>query len=194
MKKFFYYTIILLSGSIFMSTTCKTASTDLGFIPVTRITITPSTAVSVDVGGVAVLGFTITPTFATKKTVSWSSNNPAIATVNALGVVTGVAAGNATICATAEDGSGIMGSIVVTVKALTYSISASPNPSFGSLQTPYAQPVAQSVTVTNTGTGAVTLNALPTVPNYTLLGFSTGHYLPAGASVNFTVHQIPTCR
>ena len=39
----------------------------------------------------------------------------------------------------------------------TYSISASKAIPFGAVQTPYAQPEAQTITITNTGTGPVTL-------------------------------------
>ena len=47
---------------------------------------------------------TMFPTNATNQRVSWSSNNPAVATVNANGVVTAVRAGTATITVTTEDG------------------------------------------------------------------------------------------
>ena len=77
--------------------------------------------------------------------------------------------------------------VLTVVPALTYSISASPgSPSFGSLQTPYTQPAAQTVTVTNTGTGAVTLSALPAVPNYTLTALSATSLGP-GATATFTI-------
>jgi len=50
------------------------------------------------------------------QTVTWSSSNPAIASVSAGGVVTGVAIGGpVTITATATDGSGISGSKIVNV-------------------------------------------------------------------------------
>jgi hypothetical protein len=52
----------------------------------------------------------------------------------------------------------------------TFTISATPAaPSFGSLAVGYTQPAVQTVTVRNTGTGNVTLNALPSVANYTLV-------------------------
>ena len=45
-----------------------------------------------------------TPTDATNKSVTWSSNNEAVATVNASGIVTAVQTGVATITARAYDG------------------------------------------------------------------------------------------
>jgi hypothetical protein len=73
--------------------------------------------------------------------------------------------------------------------ALTYTISATPNnPSFGSLAEGYTSPSAQTITITNTGTGSVTLNTLPSVSNYTLVaGASYTTPLTPGATTDFTV-------
>jgi uncharacterized protein YjdB len=76
----------------------------------------------------------------------------------------------------------------VTVNALTYIISASPtNPSFGTLAAGYTSPLARMITITNTGTGAVTLNPLPAVTNYTLSALSRTN-VPAGETATFTIH------
>ena len=66
-------------------------------IPATGITVTPETA-SVDVGDTTSLTATLAPVGATD-TVTWESSDPEVATVSASGVVTGVAAGTATITA-----------------------------------------------------------------------------------------------
>jgi len=71
-------------------------------VPVTGVTVSPSTA-SISVGGTQQLTATVVPTNATNKTVTWSSNNTAIATVNTSGLVTGVTAGTATITITTGD-------------------------------------------------------------------------------------------
>jgi len=69
----------------------------------------------------------------------------------------------------------------------TYSIFAGPDEIlFGSLQTPYAQPTALTVGIINTGTGAIKLNALPTVPNFTLAGL-TATDLAGGEMATFTI-------
>lgn len=57
----------------------------------------------------------MTPDDATDQTVTWSSDNEAVATVDADGKVTAVALGTANITATANDGSGVTATCVVTV-------------------------------------------------------------------------------
>ncbi len=62
----------------------------------------------------------VTPVNADNSTVTWSSSNPAVATVNiSTGVVTAVSAGTTTIIATAMDGSNVTGSTELTVTAST---------------------------------------------------------------------------
>ena len=61
----------------------------------------------------------ILPANATNQTLSWTSDNNAVATVNSTtGVVSGVSEGIANITATALDGSGVSGTASVTVEAL----------------------------------------------------------------------------
>jgi uncharacterized repeat protein (TIGR02543 family) len=72
----------------------------------------------------------------------------------------------------------------------TYTISASTLTSFGSLQTPYAQPASQTVTVTNTGTGAVTLTQ-PAATKYDIGTLSTTSLATTGATATFTVRPKP---
>ena len=55
----------------------------------------PSTSMAVD--QTQALSATVSPTNATNKSVSWSSSNPSVATVNSAGLVSAVAAGSATI-------------------------------------------------------------------------------------------------
>ncbi|MCL2625392.1 MAG: M64 family metallo-endopeptidase [Cystobacterineae bacterium] len=68
----------------------------------------------------------------------------------------------------------------------SYSISASTLTSFGTLQSPYTQPAAQTVTITNTGTGAVILTQ-PTAVNYLIGALSTTSLATGGATATFTV-------
>ena len=57
----------------------------------------------------------VLPENAADKSYTWSSDNTSVATVNQNGVVTGMAAGTANIIATANDGSGVKDTCVVTV-------------------------------------------------------------------------------
>jgi hypothetical protein len=71
---------------------------------VTGVSISPASA-GIIVNGTQQLTATISPANATNKTVTWSSGNSSIATVNSTGLVKGVAAGNTNITATTQDGS-----------------------------------------------------------------------------------------
>ena len=83
-------------------------------IKVTGLTVDPAPA-SVTTGKTVTLTATAKPENATDKTVTWSSANEKIATVDENGVVTGVAVGTTTITATAKDGSKVKATCKVTV-------------------------------------------------------------------------------
>jgi uncharacterized protein YjdB len=72
-------------------------------VPVTGVAIAP-TAVTLGAGATQQLTPTVLPSNATNKSVSYSSNNTGVATVNASGLVTAVANGTATITVTTADG------------------------------------------------------------------------------------------
>ena len=82
--------------------------------PVTEITLSQSTATMTE-GETLTLTATVAPDNATEKGLTWTSSNEKVATVDATGKVTAVAAGSATITATAKDGSGISASCAITV-------------------------------------------------------------------------------
>ena len=63
----------------------------------------------------AQLSATIAPEDADNRTVTWTSDNEEVATVDGHGLVTAVGEGTATITATANDGSGVSASCMVTV-------------------------------------------------------------------------------
>ena|GEM_PF-4250263 len=83
--------------------------------PVTGVTLNKATT-SIAEGSTETLVATVTPSNATDKSVTWSSDNHAAATVDSSGVVTAVAegVGTATIKATTDDG-GFTASCVVSV-------------------------------------------------------------------------------
>ncbi len=81
---------------------------------VTKITLSASTK-TIKTGESATLTTTVEPANAYDKSVTWTSSNPSVATVDKDGKVTGIAAGVAKITATASDGSSISASCTVTV-------------------------------------------------------------------------------
>ena len=103
----------------YTDTVTFTAVVESTAVPVTSITLNKS-ATEIDVGQTETLSVTaVTPDDATNKTVTWSSDNTAVATVNeTTGEVTAVAKGTANIIATANDGSGVTATCAVTVKQL----------------------------------------------------------------------------
>ena len=70
---------------------------------------------SLMIGEVDYLAYEILPANASNKTVTFTSSNPAVATVNQYGMVTAVGVGSAVLTATANDGSGVQASFTVTV-------------------------------------------------------------------------------
>jgi uncharacterized protein YjdB len=93
-----------------------TSSITVTAAPVATVTVTPSPT-SVAVGSTVQLSAVLRDangTVLTSRTVTWSSDNNGVATVNANGLVSGVAAGSATITATSE---GKSGTSAVTVTA-----------------------------------------------------------------------------
>ena len=95
---------------------CTITVIDSTAVKVTSITITPDPA-EVELGSTLKLSASVLPTDATNKNVTWSSENPEIATIDeADGTVTPVAAGTTSITATAADGSGTFKTITLTVK------------------------------------------------------------------------------
>lgn len=72
-------------------------------------------AVTLTVGGTSPLAATVAPAAVTDPTVVWTSDNPAIATVNSSGTITAVSAGSTDIWVTTNDG-GFTDTVSVTVQ------------------------------------------------------------------------------
>jgi uncharacterized protein YjdB len=93
--------------------------------PVATVTVTPSSP-SVSVGATVQLTATLKDANGTTlvgRVVTWASTNPAAATVSSSGLVTGVAAGTATITATSEGQSGTATVTVIFVPVASVTVS-----------------------------------------------------------------------
>ncbi|MDQ0548159.1 Ig-like domain-containing protein [Pantoea agglomerans] len=84
-------------------------------VPATGVTVTPATT-SVVVGATRQLNGTVLPADATDKSGTWTTSDATKATVSSTGLVTGVAAGTATITFKSNDGN-FTGTTTVTVTA-----------------------------------------------------------------------------
>ncbi|HEV8305296.1 MAG TPA: Ig-like domain-containing protein, partial [Gemmatimonadales bacterium] len=113
--------LALLRNVVLLGAVCAAAACDLqqllGLLnPVASVAVAPATA-SVAVGQTVSLAATpkdSTGRALVARIVTWASSAPAVATVDGSGMVTGVAAGTATVTATSE---GQSGAAVVTVVA-----------------------------------------------------------------------------
>ena len=74
----------------------------LSSIPVSKINLIPE--IKMDVGGIKQLEAELLPSDATETSVSWSSSNPSVATVNQNGTVTAISSGTAIVTVRAESG------------------------------------------------------------------------------------------
>ena len=74
------------------------------------------TSAEINTGGTLQLTATVLPSNATNKTVTWTTSNSSVATVNSNGLVTTIASGTVTITARTTDGSNLSASCSVTVK------------------------------------------------------------------------------
>jgi len=72
-------------------------------VAVTGVSVSPTSA-TITVGQSQQLTATVSPSNATNTAVNWSSSNTSVATVNSNGLVSAIAAGNATITLTTVDG------------------------------------------------------------------------------------------
>lgn len=145
------------------STNCSSTS-----IPVTGVTVTPTSA-TLNLGATQQLTPTVAPTNATNKTVTYSSNNSGVATVNSNGLITAIASGSATITVTTQDGAKTA-VCAITVSASNVAVtSVSLTPTSVTLATGATQQLTvtvlpsnatnKSVSYTSNNTGVATVNS-----------------------------------
>ena len=99
----------------FAGVSCKPDRIEEKAVSVTGVAVSPVTA-SLEIGETLQLEATVSPADATVRDVEWTSNNEAAAIVDAKGLVTAVAAGNASITVTTRDG-GYAARSRITVKS-----------------------------------------------------------------------------
>ncbi|OMQ13010.1 Ig-like domain-containing protein [[Flexibacter] sp. ATCC 35103] len=137
-------------------------------VPVTGVTVTPATA-TLSIGATHQLTPTVAPANATNKTVTYSSNNTGVATVNGSGLVTAIASGSATITVTTQDGAKTA-TAVITVNSSNVAVtSVSLSPGSASLSVGATQQLTPTVLPSNAtnktvsyasnNTGVATVNA-----------------------------------
>ncbi len=97
------------AGKMFIDDICFTQSS----VAVSSVAVSPATS-SINVGASVQAVSVITPTDATIKTITWSSSNTAIATVNTSGLIIGTGVGSATIVATSNNSKTASISVTVT--------------------------------------------------------------------------------
>ena len=119
--------VFTATGESGTSATAKVNVTEnVQSISVTKVELN-KTSISLSVGKTTTLKATITPSNATNKTITWSSSNSAVASVDNSGKVTAVSVGNATI--TAKAASGVKATAKVTVTGASGNETVTVNPS-----------------------------------------------------------------
>lgn len=114
-----------VSESMNSSGAAKKASININVVQaVTKIKLS-DTSLVIDKGKTKKIKAQVVPDNATKKSVSFSSSNTAVASISSEGLITAKGCGECTITCSANDGSGIIEKCHVTVKQLIASIKPS---------------------------------------------------------------------
>jgi uncharacterized protein YjdB/subtilisin family serine protease len=146
-----------------------------GVIPVTGVTVSPVTA-TLSIGGNVQLTATVLPATATNRAVTWASTNAAVATVDATGLVTAIAAGSAQITVTTVDGQhSAVSSIVVTPVAAGVRVTGvTLTPTTSTLAVGATAQLTATVLPANATNRAVTwLSTAPTIASVSAVGLVT---------------------
>lgn len=181
----YQYRCVVSNSAGSVTSNAVTLTVNAATVSVTGVTLEP-TSLSLFTGDTAPLTATVKPDNATNKNVTWESNNTTVATVDTNGNVAAVAAGEATITVKTADGNHTA-TCQVKVAQPTYGISADISALDFSIACPgYERPAAKTVTITNTGNQALTLNQ-PASTNSFEVGTLSKTKLAAGETATFTV-------
>ena len=122
-------------------------------IPITDVAISTVASETLAIGEQFPIAVVLTPANATAQSLVWSSNNEAVASVSAGGVITAISDGQATISVAAKNNSNIRASITVVVEA------GKINDTFFGATTPWQAVTANSTGVIENGKFKVTMAA-----------------------------------
>ncbi len=171
-----------------------TSTINVSYAPATGVTVSPSPQLNLVLGGTTGnVTATVAPSTASQS-VTWSSSNTSIATVNAAsGVVTAVGVGIAEITATAAGG-GVTGTTLVVVSyAVAIGVTVSPSPlnlvlgGTGNVTATVAPSSAsQSVTWSSSDTSIATVNAASGLVTAVGIGIATITATAAGGVTGTT--------
>ena len=114
-------------------------------VKVTSITITNAPSGAIEIGATGTLTAEVEPEDATDDSVTWSSDNAAVKIDATSGAYEAISAGTATITATANDGSGVTGTVQITVNEASTDVKVT------------------SITITNAPSGAIEIGATGTL-------------------------------
>lgn len=128
-------------------------NTNVAVVAVTGVSVSPNSAI-VGLGATQQLSATLTPANATNQAVTWTSSNTAVASINATGVVTGVATGTSTITAKTADGNKTA-TATITVSAISVA-SVSVSPTTASLFAGKTQQLTATIAPANASNKTVT--------------------------------------
>ncbi len=142
-------------------------------VPVSGVSVTPAT-LALTVGASQQLTAAVTPANATNKSVTWTSGNTAIATVNGSGMVNAIAGGTTTITATTVDGKKTSSSVVTVSSASVAVTGASISPGTIPLTTGSTYQLSAVITPDNATNKNVTWKSgNPAVATITATGLVT---------------------
>ena len=164
--------------------TLFSAVVDMGATRVTGVSLDQTQKLGMLIGDNLQLTATVAPANATDQNVTWSSSDPAVATVDASGLVTAVGGGTATITVTTEDGNKTA-TCKVTVKSNDATLATltvnqgTLNPAFNPAVTAYTVGVANDIT-------SIVLGATATSTAATVSGDTGTQALNEGDNV-FTI-------
>ena len=155
-------------------------------IPITSLAISPL-SLSVSTGSTVQAVVNVTPRTASSASLTWTTSNAAIATVNSSGLITGVSNGSVQIRATSVDNSSIFANVTVLVSTRVTSVSLDASTLTLSLRTNRIHVFTPNILPTTASVKTVTwANSRPSVATLSNTGVLTGR------TVGSTTVQVTT--